>query len=177
MNSLKTSWCLWAGWNPEKVEKWLESMALNGWIPYTVDMLGVRFKFKKSKSRKVRYCVDFQQNIEDQYIKLLEDDGWELLWNDAWGWYIWKKAYVKERPSLYTDSTSLIERNNRVLKVLQPLFIMILGVFALMVVFNDYLGSFKHLLWSYLVIIAFYSYIFLQTKKFNDKLKENRIGE
>jgi len=93
---------LWSSWNPEKAEKWLENMESKGWIPYEVYMLGIRFKFKKGEARNVRYCIDFQQkSTEDQYIKLFEDDGWELVWNGDFGWYIWKKAYIKERPSIY----------------------------------------------------------------------------
>jgi len=173
MNSLKTSWFLWASWNPEKVEKWLEDMESKGWTPYKVDMLGIRFKFRRSESSKVRYCVDFQQNIEDQYIKLLEDDGWELVWNDDFGWYIWKKTYKEKRPSIYTDATSLIERNNRVIKVLQPLFFTIIAIFVLMVIFRNTFNSFNYIFWVYLAVIALYSYIFLQTKRSNEELKEN----
>jgi len=173
MSGIKTSWHLWWSWDTKKVEKWLENMETKGWTPYKVDMFGTRFKFKRSESSRVRYCVDFQQDIEDQYIKLLEDDDWELVWNDNFGWFIWKKAYLNERPSIYTDSTSLIERNNRVIAVLRPLFYMIIGIFALIGIFRNHLPFIDYVFWIYLLIIALYGYIFLQIKKSNEKLKEN----
>lgn len=92
MSTLKTSWYLWWGWNPEKVEDWLEDMESKGWNLYQVDMLATRFKFKKDASQKVRYCVDYQPNIETQYIKLFNDDGWELIWNNDMGGIFGKRS-------------------------------------------------------------------------------------
>ncbi|MDF2534844.1 MAG: hypothetical protein K0R18_1001 [Bacillales bacterium] len=177
MKILKTSWYLWWGWNPEKVESWLELMEEKGWNLYQVDMMATRFKFKKDESKKVRYCVDYQSNIESQYIKIFNDDGWELVWSDDFGWYIWKKVYINERPSIYTDYISLIDRNNRLINVLKPIFFLLIFFFIFLIIPMIDTNFFKFLFWFYIFILSLYTLIFYQIKKYNKKLKENTIRE
>ncbi|MFA9558984.1 DUF2812 domain-containing protein [Evansella sp. AB-rgal1] len=177
MNTLKKSWYLWWGWNPEKVENWLELMESKGWNLYQVDMLANRFKFKKDKRRTVRYCVDFQPNIDAQYITIFADDTWELIWSNEIGWYIWKKEYEKERPSIYTDYNSLIERNNRLIGMLKPMFSFLIFIFLFLVFFRSNHVFINQLFWIYSVLITTYIVIFFQIKRSNKKLKKNRIKE
>lgn len=177
MDNLKTSWYLWWGWSPEKVENWLEYMVSKEWQLYHVDMWGTRFKFKKSAGSKVRYCTDFQSNQDDQYMKLFHDDGWELIWKDSFGWYIWKKCYAKDRPSIYTDSSSLIERNNRLIKLFIPAFYLLLAVLIFLIIPRIDTAPFKFLFWVYSFLLAFFGVILFQFKKSNAKLKDNNIKE
>lgn len=176
-NMLKTSWLFWSGWNPDKVENWLEEMELKGWNLCQVGMLGMRFKFKKGESAKVRYCVDYQSSIvDDQYYNLFKDDGWELTWEEA-GWYIWKRRYNEDRPSIYTDTNSLIQRNNRLAIVLLPIFAFIpLFIILLLDIGRD--DSFtKYLLWIYIALFVIYGVIFYKIWNSNKKLKKDSIRE
>lgn len=173
---MKKVWFLWFGWNPEKAENWLEEMEAKGWNLVKINTLGLRFQFKQGESRKVRYCADYQANVEHQYTKLFEDDGWELVWNDA-GWYIWKKYYTEERPSIYTDLTSLVERNNRLALVLAPIIMLLVPVFALLVLTNRGGGVFGFLFWLYICVFALYGMTFLQIRRFNNKIKKDKIRE
>jgi hypothetical protein len=52
-------------------------------------------------------------------------------------WYIWGKPYEDERPNIYTDTKSLIERNNRLF--------MTVGLIVpsqLFLIYNVFEGSF-----------------------------------
>lgn len=177
MNMLKTSWCWWWGWKPEKVEEWLEDMERNGWNLYQVDLGSIRFRFKKGEPKKMRYCADFQMNTDDQYYKLFSDDGWELVWKGAGGWYIWKKPYTNERPEIYTDSKSLIDRNNRLIKTLSSVVGGLLPIFVvLLTVYRD--NTFvNYVIWFYILIFAFNGYALFQLKRYNKKVIQNKIKD
>lgn len=169
---------MWWGWNPEKVENWLEEMEMKGWNLYKVGVLGLRFIFKKGKSARVRYCADYQSSlVGDQYFNIFKDDGWELAWEGT-GWYIWKKLYAEERPSIYTDISSLIERNNRVAIVLLPIFFFLIPLFitAILPSRGDNLFSFLFFCF-YITVFALYGAIFYNIRKVNRKLKKNNIRE
>lgn len=113
----KTSWHWWWGWNPEDIETWLEAMERGGWNLVHVGFLGVRFRFRGGECRQVRYCVDYQNNPDAEYHSLLADDGWHLVWREL-GWHLWQKPYVHERPNIFTDMASLVQRNRRLSTVL-----------------------------------------------------------
>ncbi len=171
MNTIKTSWFYWWAWSSEKMELWLEKLELEGWNLYQVDFAGIRFKFKRGVKQSIRYCVDFQPLINDDYITLFQEDGWELLWSGAGGWYLWKKSYQDERPEIFTDTNSLIDRNNRLTRILVPLFAMLIVIFIVLLLMNR--PEYKYLIWFYVLIIGLYSYILYQFAKYNKKLKDN----
>lgn len=171
MNLIKTSWFWWWGWSPEKMEKWLENLESEGWNLFQVDFSGIRFKFKKDIPESIRYSVDYQTEIDDDYISIFQEDGWELSWSGGGGWYLWRKAYTDIRPEMFTDHRSLIDRNNRMTRVLAPLFIMIVVIFILLLLLNRRI--YTPLIIIYTLIITLYSFIFYQILKFNKKLKSS----
>lgn len=107
----------WWGWNSEKVENWLEEQEANGLRLDKVSLFGTRFHFVENASQKVRYSIDYQPKIDKDYINLIHDDGWELIPVGA-GWYVCRKEYEHERPHLYSDYDSLIDRNKKLLSLL-----------------------------------------------------------
>ncbi len=171
MNSIKTSWFYWWAWSSEKMELWLERLEAEGWNLYHVDFAGIRFKFRRGLKQSIRYCVDYQTETRDDYLPLFQEDGWELIWSGAWGWYLWKKPYHDERPEIFTDTNSLIDRNHRITKILIPLFAMIILIFIVLLMMKR--ESYKYLIWFYVLLIALYSYILFHFAKYNKKLKDN----
>lgn len=172
MNEIKTAWHWWWGWNPEKIENWLEEMEMDGWNLFKVDFSYIRFKFEKGKSRKVRYCVDYQINVQDNYFELFKEDGWELVDDKIVPWYIWRKSYQDERPSIYTDTKSLIERNNRQ--------IMTVGILVLveLLIFYSAFESASGRIWLLVLLfmlIVFLGYVTVQLYRYNKKLEQNEI--
>lgn len=107
----------WWSWTPDVVEKYLENMASQGWELVSVGFGMVVFYFRKSKPKKIRYCVEYNPDLKPDYHILLEDDGWQLMGQQA-GWILWEKPYNTKRPEIFTETGSLIERNNKLLKLL-----------------------------------------------------------
>ena len=178
MKSVKTSWRLWWGWDPEKIENWLEEMERKGWNIFQVDCFSLRFRFQKGELKQVRYCIDFQITVDDNYFSLFTDDDWELVWMGAGGWYIWRKPYEKERPDIYTDKTSLIARNSRLLPLSITLFIFSSAVLVMMIL-DTHLQFFSFNTTYLKVRIPFFfflsimmGYIVVQTIRYNNKIKQ-----
>lgn len=109
-----TKWRLWWGWQPEALEHWLENQEQQGYNLVGADWAAMRFQFIAGQPRLVRYCVDYQDEADESYIALFEDDSWKLAYRGL-NWYIWGKVYEKERPEIYTELKSLMDRNKRLL--------------------------------------------------------------
>lgn len=105
---------LWWGWNPTKIEAYLEKMASEGWKLIDTSLGFVFFVFEKTTPEKIRYVFDFQSSIQKEYLTIIEDSGWSLV-NQLSGWFLWKQPYSEKRPELITDIQSLVDRNNRLL--------------------------------------------------------------
>lgn len=171
MNNITSRIFWWWGWNPAHMERMLENMALSGWILYQVDLNGIRFKFQKGVPQKVKYGTDYQASPDDDYFSIYQDAGWSIKWTGANGWYLWMKPYEDEKPEIFTDTQSLIERNNRLYKVLIPMFIMLLIIFAILVITG--IESLRPLILLYVAILTLYGYFFYQVYRHNEKLKDH----
>jgi hypothetical protein len=173
MKEVKTVWRMWGGWDIEKVENWLEEMEKKGLNLFKVDSTQIKFSFKKGERRKMRYCFDYQMKLEDNYFEIFKEDGWELVGKKIGPWFIWRKAYGDERPHIFTDTKSLIERNNRQIRniYIGALISLILLYFVLISDFD------KNKLISALLIMSlvFYGYLIAKLYGYNKKLKQNAI--
>ncbi|OEC85832.1 MULTISPECIES: DUF2812 domain-containing protein [Methanobacterium] len=172
MGETKTACHWWWGWNPEKIENWLEEMELNGWNLVSVGFAYIVFKFEKGESRKMRYCVDYQINVGNNYFELFKADGWELADDKIIPWYIWRKPYENERQSIYTDTKSLIERNNRLIKTVGILVPLEIVVFYLLLEHNS------GIVWALVfivLILTFLGYVTAQLYLYNKKLEKSEI--
>ncbi len=114
---MKKVFKIWWGWNPGSIERYLETMAAEGWRLVTVGFAQMMFGFVKDEPRKTSYCVDYQSSPSTEYLAIIDDYGWELV-NKSSGWMMWRKDYEGARPKVYTDNQSLIDRNKRVLLIL-----------------------------------------------------------
>jgi hypothetical protein len=169
MNHIKTVWYWWWGWNPTHMENMLERMEASGWKLFQVDFFGIRFRFTRGKEETVRYSVDYQPEIEADYLSIFEEDGWQMKWSGGGGWYLWRKPYTTQNPEIFTENSSLIERNNRLLKLLTPLFYMLIFFFVILLIAGY--DKFQWLIWFYVIIIGLYVYMLTQLRKYNQKLK------
>lgn len=66
---------------------------------------------------RVRYFIDYRDQVNPDYISIYEDAGWELVYR-ATGWLIWRMPYEGERPEMYTDTASIISHNQRMMTTL-----------------------------------------------------------
>lgn len=169
MKSVKTVWFFWWGWNPVNMENMLERMAADGWKLISVDFYGIRFRFTKDEPETLRYCTDYQPAADSEYLSLFQEDGWKVMWTGAGGWYLWRKPYSTVRPEIFTETSSLIERNNKMLKLLTPLFVMLVSIFILLLLLNR--DSLSWMTWIYAILITLYIYMIAQLRKYNGRLK------
>jgi len=88
MNTVKTHWFWWWGWEPNKLISWLEEKEAQGCNLFQVGAMGLLFRFRKGEKRKISYGVDFQAKADDEYIAIFQEDSWELMWTGAGGWYL-----------------------------------------------------------------------------------------
>lgn len=169
MKSVKTVWFFWWGWNPVHMENMLERMEAQGWKLFQVDFYGIRFRFTKGEPETLRYCADYQPAADSEYLSLFQEDGWKVMWTGAGGWYLWRKPYSTVRPEIFTETSSLIERNNKMLKLLTPLFVMLVFIFILLLLLNR--DSLSWMTWIYAILITLYIYMIAQLRKYNGRLK------
>jgi len=135
MNETKKVFKWWWGWNPEKIEKWLEEQELNGWNLEKTDDFGIRFWFRKGQSQKMAYRIDFQPKIREEYRQLFSDAGWQLVKRTNGGWYFWRQPYDEVKPEIFTDPESLIDRNRRLLPLLLPVLFILLADIPILFIF------------------------------------------
>ena len=170
MNKILTKWYWWWGWDATRLERWLEAMASQGWRLVSVDTGGIRFRFQSAEPENMAFGVDYHSRIDGSYLDLVTADGWSLVWTGAGGWYLWRREYAGTRPELFTDADSLIQRNDRLTRLLGPLFIVILVVLGILLVNRQRVDT--TLIILYLFLAAFYSYIFFQIQRHNRQLKD-----
>ena len=108
---------LWSAWNIEKIEKYLEDMAKNGWHLKEVSHSLLVFHFVEGEPRKTSFSVDYRSKEDKEYFAILEDAGWQCLGKGA-GWFIWRQEYTNNKPKIYTDKQSLIDRSKRIISIL-----------------------------------------------------------
>ena len=114
MKSFKRIFKWWWGWNASKIENDLERFAEKGWRLTQASFGMTVFDLVLDKPQTVRFALDYQNKIDDEYMTILKDDGWVFVAKSA-GWILWKKAYTGEKPHLFTDNQSLIDRNKRLI--------------------------------------------------------------
>ena len=167
-----TKW--WWGWEPEKIEDWLEQMESEGWHLYNATGIGIKFHFTHGEPKKIRYCADYQSSIGPEYKQIFQDTGWELVYSSM-GWYIWRMEYVGERPDIYTDIDSLLERNKRLITILGV--VAAVEVFAIIITATS--GAYdqtisQSLIAAYSVLISFMGYSIYKLLDYNNSLKAKK---
>jgi hypothetical protein len=167
-------WCIWFSWAPERVERFLERMEAQGWRCFRGGFGAWRFLFEQAAPGCARYCVDYQDKVTPEYKQLLTDDGWELILVST-GWCVWRKPCGGQRPELYTDPDSLIQRNKRVIGAIG---VVIMSQIPLMVSVNASHSSSPlktGLLFLYLLMIGAAVYGVLRLWSRNQRLKTRKI--
>lgn len=125
---IKKSPFAWIG-APDKAEAMVEKMAAEGWKFYRFDKLGQDFYFIKSEPCKLRFIVDWQEEISDDYIAVTKESGWKLEFasvTKSAGYCIWSKEYAddEEVPELYSDNESALGFEKKyLLKTIIPVIV------------------------------------------------------
>lgn len=104
-------------YSPDKAEEYVENMEAQGWNFYRFDKFGKTFYFLKGEKRKVRFVVDYQNYISDEYLQSNIEAGWKLQFKShskITGYVIWLKEYEgDEPPEFYSDGDSMLKYARR----------------------------------------------------------------
>ncbi|WP_051624228.1 DUF2812 domain-containing protein [Clostridium akagii] len=154
----------WWAWQYETIENWLEEMELKGKQLKKVSCIGTVFHFEDSSPQKARYCVDYQEKLTPEYIKLATEDGWDI-WPIVVGWVVLRKEYTGERPEFYSEYDSIIIRNSKINFRMMVAFLPALALGnMLFILFRDEL-SLKPLGFGFLIIYCaltiFYAFVII----------------
>ena len=156
-------------YSPDRLESWLESMALNGAHLVKVSRYGSKFYFIHGAAKKVAYVADYQLKSDPDYFQFHKDNGWNHIFSTPSSitkWTIWSKEYAnnEERPELYYDRQHIIAHAKKVffINIGLNLFLLAINTFNLSMLFissslnqlnNINIFSFTCLLLSNIMVI------------------------
>ncbi|BDF59330.1 hypothetical protein CE91St36_21470 [Christensenellaceae bacterium] len=119
---------------PVDFENYMEKMAAEGW---NVDKIrqrdSFRMVFHKTQPKKYRYVVDLHALSAQDYKKIYEAFGWELVGKMA-SLYVWRKEYTDQRPEAFTDLASREKRSGNILLVFKCLIALMVVAIAVIAV-------------------------------------------
>ncbi|WIV17631.1 DUF2812 domain-containing protein [Paenibacillus polygoni] len=123
-------------YEPDKLEKWLETMEEDGLSLYYVGKTGTTFYFKKGTPRKVSYCADYQNYVNEDYYTFHKEAGWKLIYFTSLNlqqWTLWSHEYSRDEkpPQLYSDKFHQLKHAKRVALTYSCLSILIVVVHLL----------------------------------------------
>lgn len=101
----KRIWLPYRTTEPDRLTKYFEEMAAQGWYPEKVGQYTA--KFHQGKPRQLRYCIDFTDVKNDEkelrrYTTLCADYGWRFRLKSSDGWLLFSSKDLNAQP-LQTD--------------------------------------------------------------------------
>ena len=156
---------------------WLELQESMGWQLFHTDTAAIRFFFRKGEPRKVRYCVDYQNNISSEYRLIFEDAGWQLKYSGL-GWYIWARPYENHRPSIFTDKNSLLDINRKLSNVLAFCVILLIATqlpLLVVAITERNISPLLSLMPLYVVGFGFFGWTLLKLRSASKKIKNKQL--
>jgi hypothetical protein len=164
----------WA-WQDEKEEKWLRSMAQQGWQLISPELPGF-YTFKRGEPRDTVYRLDFITSKMDreEYLQLFTDAGWEHV-GEMMSWqYFRKEAKQGENPEIYTDPESKIQKYYRLfgyMLIFLPIWVILLPRLDTMAFYGLYF-----LIPIFIPITLIWGYAFLRIGLRIRELNRLRLG-
>jgi hypothetical protein len=122
---------------PDKIEDWLENMEMKGYNLVRINWLGTTFNFIKGESRTIKYCVDYQNFVNDSYFEMHNSNGWEMLFTSKLAltkYTIWRKEYTDHRSELYSDKSQILKHARKQCLLYCVLFIPIIFMYIASIV-------------------------------------------
>jgi len=122
---------------PDKIEEWLEDMEMKGYILVRINWLGTTFNFIKGESRTIKYCVDYQNFVNDSYFEIHKSNRWEMMFTSQtplMKYTLWRKEYTDERPEIYSDKRQILKHARKQCLLYCVLFIPIILMYIAIIV-------------------------------------------
>ncbi|MGN0586505.1 MAG: DUF2812 domain-containing protein [Oscillospiraceae bacterium] len=150
---------------PDKAEQWVEKMAAEGWKFYRLDKMGTTFYFVKSEPCRLKFVIDYQDEISDQYIDMIKSDGWKLefaTFTRVQGYCIWTKVCADDDDGeFYTDGDSALRQaKNYMLKMILPMILVVLlyGFILFEIITGNFSGGWFDYMFAALSALCIISY-------------------
>lgn len=168
------------GWylSPDMTEKYVEEMERKGWNFYRFGKFGIIFFFIKGSPRNVRFAVDYQNDISDEYLLSNMEAGWKLQFKSVTkvgGYIVWLKEYEGEPPQFYSEGESMLRHARTVMITYLCIYIPCLFIYGDMLLSFDFgsenfwdgffLGAVLALLIEITVMIILTVGFYLRTRK------------
>lgn len=105
-------------WEAEKEERWLNQMALEGWL--LTDVTSMVYRFRRVEPKNWVYQLDFMELTWDEvldYQQLFEDAGWEYVTNLT-HWHYFRADGDLNPQRIHTDTQSKIRVFKRVRRMI-----------------------------------------------------------
>ncbi|WP_339148976.1 MULTISPECIES: DUF2812 domain-containing protein [unclassified Sutcliffiella] len=109
------------GWmySPDKLERFLEKMAAEGYRLYRLNKLGTTYYFRKGEAQNIKFSADYQNLSDDSYFEIHRQAGWKDVFSSKGAlqkWTIWSKEYEEGEipPDLYSDKTHKLKHAKKV---------------------------------------------------------------
>lgn len=126
-------------------------MAKKGWHLKDVSFAMMIFELKKDEPKNIRYALDYNNKVDDEYMMIAEDAGWKYIAKST-GWILFSKKYDSERPELFSDNQSIIDRNKRLLRFLSVMAALQIPILTMNFIDRDYSDHF----FTSIVILCIY---------------------
>ena len=144
----KTIWRLFFVWNYEKAERWLNEMAMSGWVLVRVTWPG-RFTFEACEPGE--YIIRTEMNNNESYVSFLEETGAEFI-GRCLRWVYFRKKSELGPFDLFSDIDSKLSHLKRIETLLRIMSIMLLvsGLMNMFIagtnnssydIFNDFVSA------------------------------------
>lgn len=129
---IKRSYKVYAAWNYEKEENFINENSNSGW--QLVKGGCFHSVYEKDNSKKYIYKIDYNPETikksidKKRYIEMFEDLGWEYINSTYNGWSYFRKEYDENRDEseyeIYTDHTSYKEMLGKWCKLGKCIFVL-----------------------------------------------------
>ena len=107
----------------EKTEKWLQSMAKQGYKLVGLNRITRCFSFEKAEPKQCEYRIVYNQNKGHTLSRTLVNDGWTEAAQSG-NWLIVRNSVTEQKS--YPARDGIIQRNNHVWKIYQYLLFILL---------------------------------------------------
>ena len=121
-----TKYKLFFVWEYEKEEKWLNEMAMNGWVLVNVGLC--RFTFEKCEPNEYIIRMEMRQK-DDDYISFMEDTGAQFI-GRCLQWQYFKRKSELGQFDIFSDINSRIDHLKNIHKTTSMLALanLLLGI-------------------------------------------------
>lgn len=128
ITTTRTSFKVFLPWQDENEEKWLEELAMDGWMLESVVPFAYRFRMRTEKPTVIR--LDYKNSWDKDYQMYLAtfcDAGWTLQTTLGNWHYFSINPQHEVVPEIYNSNHAKAHKYRRVLLGLSPLLLLVVG--------------------------------------------------